>query len=61
MGLAEGLVARARAGAWSWLGPGGLLTDLMKTVLETALAVEMGDHLGYAKHVPEGRDKGQLA
>ena len=40
------------------VGPGGLLTDLTKTVLETALEVEMEDHLGYAKHAPEGRDKG---
>src|SRR5215470_9056333 len=38
--------------------PGGLLTDLTKTVLETALEVEMEDHLGYAKHAPAGRDKG---
>jgi len=34
------------------------LSDLTKTVLETALEVEMEDHLGYAKHAPEGRDKG---
>jgi putative transposase len=27
-------------------------------VLETALEVEMEDHLGYAKHAPAGRDKG---
>jgi putative transposase len=27
-------------------------------VLETALEVEMEDHLGYAKHAPEGRDRG---
>jgi hypothetical protein len=27
-------------------------------VLETALEVEMDDHLGYVKHAPEGRDKG---
>jgi transposase-like protein len=38
------------------VGPGGLLTDLTKTVLESALGVEMEDHLGYAKPAPEGRD-----
>lgn len=27
-------------------------------MLETVLEVEMDDHLGYAKHAPEGRDKG---
>jgi transposase-like protein len=32
------------------------LTDLTKTVLETALEVEMEDHLGCAKHAPAGRN-----
>jgi len=56
--LAEEMVARARAEGVELVGPGGLLTDLTKTVLETALEVEMDDHLGYPKHAPEGRDKG---
>jgi putative transposase len=56
--LAEELVARARAEGVELVGPGGLLTDLTRTVLETALEVEMDDHLGYAKHAPEGRDRG---
>jgi len=56
--LAEELVARARAEGVELVGPGGLLTDLTKTVLETALEVEMEDHLGYAKHAVEGRDRG---
>jgi transposase-like protein len=58
VGLAEELVARARSEGVELVGPGGLLTDLTKTVLETALEVEMDDHLGYPKHAPEGRDKG---
>ena len=58
VGLAEGLVARARAEGVELVGPGGLLTDLTRTVLETALEVEMDDHLGYPKHAPEGRDNG---
>jgi putative transposase len=33
------------------------LSGLTKTVLESALEVEM-EHLGYAKHAPAGRDKG---
>jgi len=37
-------------------GPDGLLKFLTKTVLETALDEEMNDHLGYAKHAPEGRN-----
>lgn len=56
--LAEELVARARAEGVELVGPGGLLTDLTKTVLEAALEVEMEDHLGYPKHASEGRDRG---
>lgn len=37
-------------------GPGGLLADLTKTVVEIALDEEMTDHLGYEKHALEGRD-----
>jgi transposase-like protein len=40
------------------VGPGGLLTDLTKTVLETALEVEMDDHLGYPKHAVAGNNSG---
>jgi putative transposase len=54
--LARDLVERARSEGVELVGPGGLLTDLTKTVLETALEVEMEDHLGYAKHAPEGRN-----
>src|SRR6266567_3442464 len=56
--LAKELVARARTEGAQLVGPGGLVSDLTKTVLETALEVEMEDHLGYAKHAPAGRDKG---
>lgn len=37
-------------------GPGGLLADLTKRVIEGALEGEMDAHLGYAKHDPEGRN-----
>src|SRR6266545_1670349 len=56
--LARELVERARSEGAALVGPGGLLTDLTKAVLETALEVEMEDHLGYAKHAPTGRDGG---
>jgi putative transposase len=56
--LAQELVARARSEGVELVGPGGLLTGLTKTVLETALEVELEDHLGYPKHAVEGRDKG---
>ena len=39
-------------------GPGGLLKALTKTVIETALDEEMAEHLGYDKHDPAGRNRG---
>lgn len=54
--IAQDLVDRARSEGVSLVGPGGLLTGLTETVLETALEVEMSDHLGYDKHEPEGRN-----
>jgi transposase-like protein len=56
--VAKDLVERARSEGAQLVGPGGLLSGLTKTVLETALEVEMEDHLGYPKHAPAGRDKG---
>ena len=58
--LAEELVAQARAEGVQLVGPGGLLTGLTKTVLETALEVEISDHLGYDKHDPAGPQRRQL-
>jgi putative transposase len=46
-GLAEQLVAAARAQGLALTGPGGLLAGLTKQVLETALEVEMSEHLGH--------------
>jgi transposase-like protein len=40
------------------VGPEGLLSQLTKRVLETALEAEMSDHLGYDKHDPVGRNRG---
>jgi hypothetical protein len=39
-------------------GEGGLLKQLTKMVLETALQGEMDAHLGYGKHAPAGRTGG---
>ena len=52
------LVDAARAEGVELVGPGGLLTGLTKTVLETALDAEMSEHLGYDKHEVAGRDCG---
>jgi transposase-like protein len=56
--LAQELVESARADGVALVGPGGLLTGLTKSVLETALDAEMAEHLGYDKHDPAGRDGG---
>jgi putative transposase len=45
--LAGQLVAAAKARGLALTGPGGLLTGLTKQVLETALEVEMTEHLGH--------------
>ena len=56
--LAEGLVAAARSTGVQLTGPGGLLTGLTKRVLETALQVEMSEHLGYDRSDPSGYGSG---
>jgi|AntAceMinimDraft_13_1070369.scaffolds.fasta_scaffold52755_1 transposase-like protein len=41
-------------------GPNGLLKQLTKTVIETALNEEMTEHLGYEKNDPAGRESGNI-
>jgi putative transposase len=52
------LVERARAEGLQLTGDGGLLQQLTKRVLESALEGEITDHLGYEKHDRAGRDGG---
>ena len=52
---AERLVAQACAEGVELTGDGGLLTGLVRQVLQTGLEVEMTEHLGYERHAPEGR------
>jgi putative transposase len=47
---ARELVRLARAQGLSLTGPGGLLKQFTKSVLETALSEEMTGHLGHEKH-----------
>lgn len=56
--LAEQLMAEAKASNVELIGPGGLLNQLTKRVLETALEAEMTEHLGYDKHDSVGRGTG---
>src|SRR5216684_1336480 len=52
---AEELVERARAEGVELTGDNGLLTALVRRVLQTGLEVEMTDHVGYEPHAVEGR------
>src|SRR5262245_20988162 len=52
------LVDRARTEGVELTGEDGLLTALVRQVLQTGLEVEMTDHVGYEPHAPEGRGTG---
>ena len=56
--LIDQLVEQARSRGLQLTGEGGLLQQLTKTVLESALEGEITDHLGYDKHDPAGKDGG---
>lgn len=47
--VARDLLDRAKAEGVSLTGPGGLLAEVTKAVLQAALDAEMADHLGYDK------------
>lgn len=49
---------RARAEGLNLVGPGGLLAGVTKQIVETALEVEMSEHLGYEPHEVAGRNTG---
>ena len=52
------LVAEAREQGLQLSGEGGLLQQLTKIVLESALEGEITDHLGYDRHDPAGANSG---
>jgi len=54
------LVRLARERGLALTGPDGLLKQLTKTVLETALNEELTEHLGYEKHDPAGAGSGNV-
>lgn len=54
------LVRAAKEQGLSLTGPDGLLKQLTKMVLETALNEEMTDHLGYEKHEHAGAGSGNV-
>ena len=55
---AEQLVARARAEGVELTGDDGLLTAMVRQVLQTGLEVELTEHLGYEPHDRAGRGSG---
>jgi transposase-like protein len=57
-GWAEALVDRARSEGVALTGEGGLLTSMVREVLQTGLDVEMADHLGYEPYEAIGRGSG---
>ncbi len=57
---AEELVRRAREQGLSLTGPDGLLKQLTKTVIETALDQELTEHLGHEKNRPAGNEDGNV-
>ena len=57
---AEELVRRAREQGLSLTGPDGLLKQLTKVVIETALDQELTEHLGHERNTPAGNETGNV-
>ncbi|HQZ37383.1 MAG TPA: IS256 family transposase [Ilumatobacteraceae bacterium] len=55
---AEQLVARARSEGIELTGDNGLLTAMVRQVLQTGLNVELAEHLGYEPYAADGRGSG---
>ncbi|OLT40341.1 IS256 family transposase, partial [Serinicoccus sp. CNJ-927] len=58
MAVIQQMVRQAKEAGVALTGPDGLLKALTRTVIETALDEELSEHLGYDKHAPEGRNRG---
>ena len=56
--LLDQLLASTSERGVALTGEGGLLPELIKSVLERGMQAELTSHLGYAKHAPEGRGSG---
>ena len=56
--LVDDLVAQARMSGLQLTGAGGLLAQLTKRLLESALEGEISDHLGYDRGDPAGNNGG---
>ena len=58
LAVIQQMVRQAKDAGVALTGPDGLLKALTKTVIETALDEELSEHLGYDKHAPQGRNRG---
>ena len=57
--LKKMLIAQLRArGGTSFFDPKSVIQNLVKQTFEAFLELEMEEHLGYARHAPEGRGSG---
>jgi putative transposase len=56
--MVDDLMARVEVEGADLLGPGGLISEMTKKVLERAMDTELTDHLGYEKGDPAGRGSG---
>ncbi|HWH00775.1 MAG TPA: transposase, partial [Pilimelia sp.] len=56
--LLDQMVAQVRADGGRLTGPGSLLSEMCKAVLERGLQAELGAHLGYGKHEAAGKGSG---
>lgn len=54
----DALMAQVDAGGLDVLGPGGVISEITKLVLERALDEELTDHLGYERDDPAGHGSG---
>ena len=57
---AEELVRQAREQGLSLTGPDGLLKQLTKVAIETALDQELTEHLGHERNTPAGNETGNV-
>lgn len=55
-----GIIEQAEAHVLKLTGEGGLLPDMIKAAVQTALNAETFDHLGYDRHDRLGRGSGNL-
>ena len=54
----DAVLARIKGDGLRLTGPGGFLSELVRSVLERGLAAELTEHLGYDKHDPAGKGSG---